>query len=105
MKTTLYIGIIILKVTKVFLEKKKKKKKVFLQVSEDPAIKDGTFRDLQICLYTCVSIQIYTDIHSEACASKRSKKYEFLLWHGFHKDYLIKMGERERTRKPELNQI
>ena len=45
MKTTLYIGIIILKVTKVFLEKKKKKK-VFLQVSEDPAIKDGTFRDL-----------------------------------------------------------
>lgn len=46
MKTTLYIGIIILKVTKVFLEKKKKKKKVFLQVSEDPAIKDGTFRDL-----------------------------------------------------------
>ena len=56
-------------------------------------------------IYMCIYLDIYRHTHSEACASKRSKKYEFLLWHGFHKDYLIKMGERERTRKPELNQI
>lgn len=50
MKTTLYTGIVILEVIKVFL-----------QVSEDPAIKDRIFRD-------------YMYKYNKACAFNRPKE-------------------------------
>lgn len=71
-------------------EKEKKEKK---KTKQNKSVSVGLWRpcnyrqnflryiDIPICM--CIYLDIYRHTHSKAYASKRSKKYEFLLWHGF----------------------